>query len=258
MTLAAAFHKPASTLIAVAALSSLVAPWPNRAAAQSSSAPRTSSGINARAHAHASVPDAAFTRDFAVPWQDTPAHATSDNEVGRENALNGDPRFAVLLRSAFHQKQWFWLDHYRFTPLPDLIETFIGVPGSAILDEGRYVTLDGCVPHDCTDRGMLWIDSESQPASLIFAATRPVNGDGPAGDHLWLFSSVKLNWQHLPPSFLVSLPRWFETIGKPGYSGTSGYRFDFVLATIVQPNGIMEDLSPATLHLRNTQTGAQQ
>jgi len=35
----------------------------------------------------------------------------------------------------------------------------------------------------------------------------------PAAYHLWIFSSTKLNWQNLPPSFSVSLPRWLSTSG---------------------------------------------
>jgi hypothetical protein len=199
----------------------------------------------------------------------TPPVSTKDATWTREYATNGkdikwDTRFIPLLKASFPQHQWFWYDHYKSTSLPDLIQTFLGVSGSALLDEDRYVTADGCVPHDCVaNRGMLWIDTGTQPATLIFAATNLVSGNGPEGYHLWIFSSTKLNWQHLPPWFSVSLPRWLTTIAKPGYRGTSGYHYKFALATIVQPNGVMEDITPETLPLGiteigTTKTGAKQ
>jgi len=189
-----------------------------------------------------------------------PFDPRATDEQGDENRLTNDPRFGALLKASFPQRQWFWFEHGRLVSTADLIITFIGVPGDAILDDGRYVTADGCVPHDCVaNRGMLWIDSQSHPATLIFAGIGLVSGEASQdASRLWIFSSTKLNWQHLPPSFLASLPRWLSTIAKPDYKGTNGYRYNFVLATIVQPNGLMEDITPETLHLRSKEPGAKQ
>ena len=199
--------------------------------------------------------DASWTRSFAVPFDPKAA-----DDQGRENGLTNDPRFEALLKASFPQRQWFWYEHGRLVSMVDLIETFIGVPGDAILDDGRYITADGCVPHDCVaNRGMLWIDSQTHPARLIFSGINIVSGDASQdASRLWIFSNTKLNWQHLPPSFLASLPRWLANIAKPDYKGTNGYRYNFVLATIVQPNGVMEDITPETLHLRSKESGAKQ
>lgn len=165
--------------------------------------------------------------------------------IGQENRLNWDPRFTALLKGAFPQKQWFWYDHYRFTPLPELIQTFIGVPGNAILDDNRYVTIDGCVAHDCSaNLGMLWSDTEQRPALLLFVGINIVAGSSDNASHLWIFSSANLNWTALPKPFLASLHRWILKISANPYN-----RYNFVLTTFVQPNGEMQDFALSFLHL---------
>jgi hypothetical protein len=200
------------------------------------------------------ISDATWTREFASAY-------TPSNDIGNENQLNGDSRFTTLLKTSFPQRQWFWRENYRFISVPDLVQTFIGVPGDAILDDQRYVTADGCVPHDCNDRGMLWIDTAAHPAKLIFVGTASVRtGPADAGsrDRLWLFSSSKLDFQNLPQPFLTSLRRWKDRIAASNYNGTAGYHYNFILATIVQPSGEMIDISPALLHLDTTESGAKQ
>lgn len=181
--------------------------------------------------------DLSWIRSFTAP-------AGSDDD-GRENALNGDARLVALLHSSLRQHQFFWHDHGNFTPLPDLVQTFIGVPNKALLWDQRYAVVDGCVPHDCSDRGMLWIDtaSTSKP-SLIFVATDSVRGSGPKEGslvHLWLFSSTKLDWQHLPPSFVSSASPWWTSTSAVW---TKYYRERVVVVSLVQPSGEIVTLSP--------------
>jgi len=165
--------------------------------------------------------------------------------------LNRNSRLAALLKASFPQKQWFWYDHDHFTPLPSLVHIFIGVPGDAILDDNRYVTADGCVPHDCVaNRGMLWIDTGTQPAFLMFAAINPIRSNNPPFEsHLWIYTSRKLSWQPMPAPFLFSLHRWLAATGEPGYRETDGYHYSFSIETIVQPDGVMVDLGPDVLGL---------
>ncbi len=122
----------------------------------------------------------------------------------------------------------------------------MGVPGSVLLEENRYVTINGCVPHDCGDRGMVWIDTApAEKLLLIFAATGGIsNGPTDTGSsiHLWLFSSTKLNWQKLPPSFQSSFTRWWN---KTTQVWNESVPEKVVLVTIVQPSGEMVDLSPS-------------
>ena len=131
------------------------------------------------------------------------------------------------------------------------MQLFMGVPGNVILDESRYVTLDGCLAHVCdADRGMLWIDTGADPADLIFAGIDLIGGKTPDSEsHLWIFTSRNLNWQHTPAPFVSSLHRWLATIGTDPYFGTDGYHYKFAIVTIVQPNGVMVDLGPGTFSL---------
>lgn len=234
-------HYPSRVLLPALALSVCLPGW---AAAKHRTEP------------FAAAQDAAWTREYAAPF--VTSEAASTEGIGRESWLNLDPRFAALLRSSFPQKQWFWHDQYRFTSVPELIQEFIGVPGDAILDNGRYVTVDGGVPHAAFDRGMLWIDTGQRPALLIFAGANLVAGGDNNPYHLWVFSSAKVNWTILPSPFLTSLRRWISIIGAKGYRGTAGYHYNFVLATFVQPNGEMQDIFPSVLHLSTTESGAKE
>lgn len=204
------------------------------------------SSVSASAQTRSAQPatsDLSWVRDFSVP---ATGEAQEAHAAGKENRLNMDPRFEALLKGSLHQRQSFWFDHGRFTPVAELAHEFIGVPGSVLLDENRYVTVNGCVPHDCGDRGMVWIDTATaEKPTVIFAATGTVS-NGPADrdsqTHLWLFSSMKLNWQKLSPQFRSSLIRWWnKTTEVWERSGPER----IVLVTVVQPSGEMVDLSPS-------------
>lgn len=192
--------------------------------------------------------DAAWTRAFGKP-----SSVDGDPPTGEHRNLVGTPRFNALLRSSFPQHQYFWHERNRFTSVPATIDTFLGVPGDALLDGNRYLTVNGCVPHVCGGGGdgMLWIDTAAHPAHLIFLAmdfvATPANGFEPM--HLWLFSSTQLDWQHLAQPFLASVTRWFSTIDAPPVVKARGWHYQFVSITLVQPSGAMSQLSPALLHL---------
>lgn len=165
--------------------------------------------------------------------------------------MEWDPRFEPLLKDSFSQRQWIWYEHGRLISLSAMIRSFLGIPGNALLDADRYVTVDGCVPHDCTgNRGMLWIDTGGRRAVLIFAGINlVVSNTAPSMYHLWIFSSEKENWQHFPPSFLASLHRWLTTTGMDFDFHDRWVPYQFALVTVVGPNGIMNDIGPDILGL---------
>ena len=114
-----------------------------------------------------------------------------------------DPQFRAVMQSSFHQRQTFWRDHGRFDTIPALVMEFLGVPEGVTLDQDCFVTMDGCVPHACSARGMVWIDTRGigKPL-LIFVAPQDVSTaetEKGALQHLWLFSSGELKWQKMPP-----------------------------------------------------------
>ena len=207
------------------------------------------------ASAHAG--DATWTKSFAAPCTTTPCPL---HGVGEENKLSTDRRLRPLLRSSLHQKEWFFSETHNFMPVADIVSTFIGVPGNAVLDDDRYVTADGCVPHTCDIlRGMLWVDTSAEPATVIFAATDAVDSVDYAKQiykdqfHLWLFVSGN-RWPTaaLPQEFLSSLKRWHDI------NDANGYKQDIALVTIVQPDGGQIDLTYSKLFLQRNSTGAKQ
>ena len=128
------------------------------AAAQSTPAHTNTSGDATWAKAYAtSCPDRKYTC------------ASSTN--GYENAFNGDPRLPELLKHSLPQRESWWVNGYGGSaPVSSIVQEFIGVPGDLLVDDNRYVTATGCVPHDCLTNGMLWIDTGTQPATVVFVA----------------------------------------------------------------------------------------
>jgi hypothetical protein len=188
--------------------------------------------------------DLAWARAFASPEKKDEDH-------------KWDPQFRVLMRGSFTQRQSFWRDHGKFPSVPDLVEEFLGVPGGVSLDADRYVTMDGCVPHACSARGMVWIDTRGGGKSLvIFVAPEDVStaaSDKRALQHLWLYASDELNWQKMPPEFVTSLARWY---GAYQATWAKYYRMNVLMLTLVEPSGLTYDLSPTLFALDSQMGGA--
>ena len=186
----------------------------------------------------------AFAQAPHRPTAPLPDRAWLKANAGNTNAITSDLRYQRLLTAAFPQHQWFWYEHNRFLTVPQLTETFLGIPGdhTAVLTSGRYLTITGCVPHDCTDNGLLWIDTEpdqpGQTTRLLFAANPLVSGG--SRTHLWPFtSSNRFDWQKPDSDFLSQLKRWLAslTTGLPAPDD----RQHVTLVTIVSPDGRQND-----------------
>jgi hypothetical protein len=172
---------------------------------------------------------------------------TGSYEDGGVGDVKWDARFQLLMKASFHQHQSFWREQGKLLPVPDLVEVFLGIPESVTAEENRFYTVKGCVPHVCTEKGMVWIDrQDAANPGVIFVAMDEVHTaeEEQASVHLWLFSRTKLNWQKLPPNFLKNLSQWWKQ--------TQEYSKDTVpeelyIATIVQPTGETVDLTPGLL-----------
>jgi hypothetical protein len=76
-----------------------------------------------------------------------------------------------LLKSSLPQQESWWVNgHGGSVPVSSIVQEFIAVPKGLFVDNDRYVTATGCVPHDCITNGMLWIDAGAHPATVIFVA----------------------------------------------------------------------------------------
>jgi hypothetical protein len=153
-------------------------------------------------------------------------------------------KVSPVARNVFSSKA----DHQRFISLSDLLPVYLAVPADDVLmDDERYVSsLDGCVLHDgVADRGMFWIDTAVQPPHLVLCALDIIGGESESGTDefvMWVFSSTRLDWEKLPLNYSASVKRWLDS------NDAQGYKERIVMMTLVQPNGVMENLALQSLY----------
>ena len=158
--------------------------------------------------------------------------------------VRNDPQFAMLLTRTLPQHQFFIAG----MTLTKAAEYYMGVgTGRVTVDDSRYATVTGCVPHMCnTDEGLLWADTQGAQPEVLFAALDPMAGTQGEGNttiwELWIFGSQLLHadFDHvdaLPEDFMKQLQDW------------AGDR-PLGAALFVEPNGIIIPLLPKeSLHL---------
>ena len=180
----------------------------------------------------------------AVPKAGVSAKWLLDYQGNGDADVRNDPQFAALLTRALPQRQFFEGN----MTLTKAAEYYMGVgTGRVTVDEGRYATVTGCVPHMCnTNEGLLWVDTQSARPQVLFAALDPIAGtQGEGGTttwHLWIFGSQLLHadFDHvdaLPDDFMKQLKDWAGD--RPVAS-----------AIFVEPSGILIPLLPKeSLHL---------
>jgi hypothetical protein len=145
-----------------------------------------------------------------------------------------------LLRHSLPQSESWWVnDHLGHSSVTNVVTAFLGIPESSSFDDNRYLTATGCVPHVCTVKGMIWIDTGTHPSTVVFVAENMITGKD-AGYHLWLYASKPMNFERLPSDFFASLTNWHNVIAAnaPNYDPQI-----FSLVTLVQPNGAERDLT---------------
>ena len=208
--------------------------------------------------------DATWAKQYATDCGAAMKHPCPPSTGGYENEFAGDARLVPLLERSLPQRESWWINGYGGeAPVSTIVQDFIAVPNSFTLDEDRYVTADGCVPHACMVHGMLWIDTGTNPATVIFVGENSVAGKDESGEHLYLYTSRELatyyagkrHIESFSPDFLKNLARWHDT-------NVSKYDTQkIILATIVWPNGRSNDLFWSDLIQPSTpssSTGAKQ
>ncbi len=175
-------------------------------------------------------------------------HYAEPAPAGRQNELVADANFKPFLKANLTAPQSFWGPE----PLADVAREFLSVPGAVLADSNRYLSIDGCVPHFCPDRGLLWIDTGTSQPLTVFAAidwikdNRATTEPGSAYT-LWLFPSRPLNPTHLPAALLQSLTRWTN---QPS-SGAKELQ-NITRVFLVDPDGTPRTIAPATAGAHNT------
>jgi hypothetical protein len=185
-----------------------------------------------------------------VSWLAPYANPTPE---GRGDELTHDSRFKVFLRDHLTAHQIFWNEN---ESLGDTAIEFLGVPGQVILDDNRYFSFDGCVPHFCPSRGLLFVDLGTAHPLVVFVAIdwvkdNKVPGQTGAEYTLWLFSNRPLTIdsaaneagvEHVPPALIHTISRWAAqptagTIVVPNITNT----------VLVDPTGTPHQVPPASL-----------
>ena len=198
---------------------------------------------------HKSQDDATWAKAYATDCGAARKHPCSPSSNGYENQFNVDPRLPALLRRSLPQRESWWIHgHAGSAAVSGIVQEFIGVPKELIVDEGRFVSASGCVPHICLLNGLLWIDTGTQPATVVFAAEDMIQDLTSSTDHLWIYCSQSSSCQALPTDLLSSLTRWHDSIVDPKYDPQT-----ITLATLVQPNGRMQDLTYEMLFYKQNQ-----
>lgn len=170
---------------------------------------------------------------------------------GRENDLIHEPRFKSFLRDHLSAPQTFWNDNQS---LADTVMDFLGVPGKVLLDDNRYLSIDGCVPHFCPSRGLLFVDLGVDHPLVAFAAidwTRDNKTPSQSGAEytLWLFSNRVLRTTTtdaettaIPAPLIHTIARWSA---QPSSGSTTLQNITSVI--LVDPDGTPHAVPPSTL-----------
>lgn len=182
--------------------------------------------------------------DLSWMWQYTQPETTRS----QENALLLDVRFKSFVETHFKAPQTFWGKN---KPLSDVVLEFLGVPGQVIGDENRYLNADGCVPHFCPDRGLLWVDLGLPHPLVAFAAIDWISDDRTTDQDkatytLWLFSNHSIDPAHVPAALTRSVARW-TSHPSPGDSHLQNITRVF----FVDPDGTPHPVTPSAIGAHN-------
>jgi hypothetical protein len=193
----------------------------------------------ATTHAQVFNPDNLIGRPPAPP---THTHTTTPNDnlqwlwqytqhtqPNSKPALLADPRFPTLLKTQLTAPQAFWGTGI---PLSEAAATFLAGPGIIASTDNRHLTITGCVPDHCPQRGLLWLDLARTSPLVIFAALR-WNEQSRSPDQsaapftLWLFPNRDLDPHQLPDALKASLQSWTASCPDPAITEV----------IVVDPNG---------------------
>lgn len=193
--------------------------------------------------------------DLSWMWQ-----YTQPSSGSRENRLVQDPRFSPFLETHLKAPQSFWGKN---KPLSEVVIEFLGVPGEVIGDENRYLNADGCVPHFCPDRGLLWVDLGLPHPLVVFAAIDWISDNKTTDENgaaytMWLFSNRSLDPEHIPTALTRSIARWTS---HPSSGDTHLQNITRVF--FVDPDGTPHPVTPSAIGAHNelpaeTTTGSDQ
>ncbi|MBW4026978.1 hypothetical protein [Acidipila rosea] len=135
---------------------------------------------------------------WLLRYQGNPAHA-----LPSVNALIQDKNFLPFLNDRLKMSQHFWKPG---EPVSQVVKDYLAVPGDVLTDGTTYYMADGCVQHFCPNKGLLWVDLTTSPATVVFAATDMMKNSNQWS--LYLFTSGNLSPATMPQSLRAGITRW--------------------------------------------------
>lgn len=135
-----------------------------------------------------------------------------------------DPHWLLEYKGPYHGHDLKWdtrfkpfIDHYLqmkqnimpHTPkMADVVSNYIGVPGEYRSKDDRYFYADGCMAHACEAKGMLWVDMQPSPPTVVFAALDDPPGSKGPGLTVYIFASRDLEQSDLPGDLKSNIDYW--------------------------------------------------
>jgi len=189
-----------------------------------------------------------------VSWLAPYANPAPD---GRAEELMHDARFRPFIREHLTAPQTFWNQN---ESLHETIAEFLGVPGEVVLDDNRYLSVDGSVPQFSPSRGLIFVDLGTPHPLVVFAATDWVKENKTPGQTgaeytLWVFANHPLHGtgdddpNHIPDALKRAVTRWTN---RPLTEG--GTVENITTAILVDPDGTPHQVSTASLGLNSAQS----
>jgi hypothetical protein len=185
---------------------------------------------------------------------------------GQAAMLVHDPRFKPFLRDHLTARQAFWNENQS---LAETILEFLGTPNAVLLDNNRYLVVDGCVAAFCPARGLLFVDLGTPHPLVVFAALDWVKEnkatDQPGAEYtLWVFANHSFRPEGTPAanpqdsnapnalnaketlSIPVALTRAIARWSAQPVPG-SNTRQNITRAVIVEPDSAGHQVPPAAI-----------
>jgi hypothetical protein len=183
-------------------------------------------------------------------------YATPD-PGGRAEELLHDSRFKPFIRDHLTAPQTFWNQN---ESLHETIAEFLGVPGQVVLDDNRFLSVDGSVPQFSPSRGLIFVDLGTVHPLVVFAATDWVKEDKTPSQSgaeytLWVFTNHSLHAagdddpNHIPDALKRAITRWTN---RPLTEG--GTAENITTTILVDPDGTPHQVPTASLGLNSAQS----
>jgi hypothetical protein len=155
--------------------------------------------------------------------------------------LKWDRRFKPFINHYLTMKQKIVPNN---ASIGDVASLYLGLADEYRSEDESYFYADGCVPHACPAKGLLWVDLRASPPTVVLAAIDDPSGSAAPGTTLYLFTNRELSPRNLPGTLKSSISYWTS---KPLADKTYQTFGTISKAVIIGPDGRERSIDPITL-----------